>query len=245
MLDAHRRARRGQRALRASSPSPTARLAHDAHQQPHRHRRRSRAAAPRAWLDGRWCSRTTSSGACCRLGRARPGADSDAQPPSCHDSAGSSAARRSLLPRLRHARAASRFTEMEYAIPREHAAEAVRAVRAVVEDARLRRAGSRSRCGSSPPDDAFLSPAGGRETCYIAVAHVRGAWSGSRTSAPSRRSWSASAAGRTGASGTSRPPRRCAPRYPRLGPLRGGARSGSIPKGRFTNDYVERVLGRP
>lgn len=61
-----------------------------------------------------------------------------------------------------------RFTEMEYAIPRERAAETLRAVLALVEERRL----------SVPmpiemrfvaPDDAFLSPAAGRETCYLAV----------------------------------------------------------------------------
>ncbi len=63
-----------------------------------------------------------------------------------------------------------RFTEMEYAIPREHAAEAIRAVRAMIQARRL---------PISFPievrfvagDDALLSPAHGRETCYIAV-HV-------------------------------------------------------------------------
>ena len=61
-----------------------------------------------------------------------------------------------------------RFTEMEYAIPRAHAADAVRAVRKLVE-----------RKGFHVPfplevrfvaaDDAFLSPANGRDTCYVAV----------------------------------------------------------------------------
>jgi L-gulono-1,4-lactone dehydrogenase len=63
-----------------------------------------------------------------------------------------------------------RFTEMEYAIPRAHAAQAIRAVRAGLRARRL---------GISFPievrfvaaDDALLSPAHGRDTCYIAV-HV-------------------------------------------------------------------------
>lgn len=63
-----------------------------------------------------------------------------------------------------------RFTEMEYAIPRAHAREAIEAARALVPDR-----------GFAVPfplelrfvagDDAFLSPAGGRDTCYIA-AHM-------------------------------------------------------------------------
>ena len=66
-----------------------------------------------------------------------------------------------------------RFTEMEYAIPRDRAAEAIQAVREV--------AASDSFDVSFPievrfvaPDDALLSPAVGRETCYIAVHAYRG-----------------------------------------------------------------------
>ena len=63
-----------------------------------------------------------------------------------------------------------RFTEMEYAIPRAHAAEAIRAVRRAIEVHRF--------AVSFPievrfvaGDDALLSPAHQRDTCYIAV-HV-------------------------------------------------------------------------
>lgn len=63
-----------------------------------------------------------------------------------------------------------RFTEMEYAIPREHGREALERVRALVVDG--------GHAVSFPfevrfvaGDDAFLSPAGGRDTCYIA-SHV-------------------------------------------------------------------------
>jgi FAD-linked oxidoreductase len=66
-----------------------------------------------------------------------------------------------------------RFTEMEYAIPREHAVAAIKAVRAAIH--------SRELPVSFPievrfvaPDDALLSPAGGRETCYIAVHMFEG-----------------------------------------------------------------------
>ncbi|WP_280403553.1 D-arabinono-1,4-lactone oxidase [Nocardia brasiliensis] len=64
-----------------------------------------------------------------------------------------------------------RFTEMEYAIPRAHSAAAIREIKAL------------STKFETPmpievrwvaPDDAFLSPAGGRETCYIAVHQYRG-----------------------------------------------------------------------
>ena len=66
-----------------------------------------------------------------------------------------------------------RFTEMEYALPRERTVDAVRAVLEVASrpdfavpfpiEVRF-----------VAPDDAFLSPAGGRETCYIAVHMYRG-----------------------------------------------------------------------
>ncbi|MFE3443538.1 D-arabinono-1,4-lactone oxidase [Nocardia sp. NPDC059180] len=64
-----------------------------------------------------------------------------------------------------------RFTEMEYAIPREHSVDAIRAIKDV------------STRFDTPmpievrwvaPDDAFLSPAGGRDTCYIAVHMYQG-----------------------------------------------------------------------
>ena len=66
-----------------------------------------------------------------------------------------------------------RFTEMEYALPRARAAEAVRAVLEVA-----RRPGFAVPMPIEvrfvAPDDAFLSPAGGRETAYIAVHMYRG-----------------------------------------------------------------------
>lgn len=62
------------------------------------------------------------------------------------------------------------FTEMEYAIPRAHAAAAVRAVRDVVHARRLP-INFPIEVRFVAGDDALLSPAHGRDTCYIAV-HV-------------------------------------------------------------------------
>jgi L-gulonolactone oxidase len=64
-----------------------------------------------------------------------------------------------------------RFTEMEYAVPRAHSADAIREIKEVA-----------TRFDTPmpievrwvAPDDAFLSPAGGRDTCYIAVHQYRG-----------------------------------------------------------------------
>jgi L-gulonolactone oxidase len=68
---------------------------------------------------------------------------------------------------------AVRFTEMEYAIPRENARDAVERVLGLVErwglpilfplEVRF-----------SAPDDAFLSTAVGRDTCYVAVHQYTG-----------------------------------------------------------------------
>lgn len=60
-----------------------------------------------------------------------------------------------------------RFTEMEYAIPRDHGVEALRRVRALVPE-RGFDVNFPFEVRFVAPDDAFLSPAGGRATCYIA-----------------------------------------------------------------------------
>lgn len=61
-----------------------------------------------------------------------------------------------------------RFTEMEYAIPRAHAREAVERVLALIEQRRLPILFPLE-VRFAAPDDAFLSTAYGRDTCYIAV----------------------------------------------------------------------------
>ncbi|MFE2960452.1 D-arabinono-1,4-lactone oxidase [Nocardia tengchongensis] len=60
------------------------------------------------------------------------------------------------------------ITEMEYAIPREHAADAVRQVLALAEQPRFD-VPVPIEVRFVAPDDAFLSPAGNRASCYIAV----------------------------------------------------------------------------
>ena len=61
-----------------------------------------------------------------------------------------------------------RFTEMEYGIPREHAAEALERVLAMIERRRLP-IGFPIECRVVAPDDALLSTACERATAYIAV----------------------------------------------------------------------------
>ncbi|HEV7846375.1 MAG TPA: D-arabinono-1,4-lactone oxidase [Thermoleophilaceae bacterium] len=61
-----------------------------------------------------------------------------------------------------------RFTEMEYAIPREHAAEALERVLALIERRRLP-VGFPIELRTAAADDALLSTAHGRPTAYVAV----------------------------------------------------------------------------
>ena len=66
-----------------------------------------------------------------------------------------------------------RFTEMEYAIPREHTVEALERVLALVERRRLP-VGFPVEVRVTAPDDALLSTAHDRPTGYIAVHQYRG-----------------------------------------------------------------------
>jgi FAD-linked oxidoreductase len=66
-----------------------------------------------------------------------------------------------------------RFTEMEYAIPRERAAEALERVLDLIERRRVR-VGFPIELRVVAPDDALLSTAEGRRTGYIAVHQYRG-----------------------------------------------------------------------
>jgi len=132
------------------------------------------------------------------------------------------------------------FTEMEYAIPGAAAAEAVRRVLDLVE---------RRRLGVSFPievrftagDDAFLSTAHARETCYIAVHQYRGMEFetyfrsveeimneyGGRPHWGKRHYQSAAT---------------LAERYPQWDRFH-ATRARLDPGGLFRNDYVDRVLG--
>ena len=66
-----------------------------------------------------------------------------------------------------------RFNEQEYAIPREHARDAVERSLAVIERRRLP-VGFPLEVRFAAADDALLSTAHGRETCYVAVHQYRG-----------------------------------------------------------------------
>jgi L-gulonolactone oxidase len=133
-----------------------------------------------------------------------------------------------------------RFTEMEYAIPRRHAAEAIPRVMALAESPEL---------DVSFPievrfvvaDDAPLSTAEGRDTCYIAVHMFNGMpWEpyfrgveeimdgyGGRPHWGKRHFQNAET---------------LAERYPKWEEF-GRVRARLDPAGRFRNDYIDRVLG--
>ena len=131
-----------------------------------------------------------------------------------------------------------RFDEMEYAIPREHAADAVRGAREILErhpvnfPVELRFVAA---------DDALLSPAHGRDTAYVAV-HV---FQGMDGEAPFRE------VERLMAGWGGRPhwgkrsflaARELKTRYPRWEDF-AAARAELDPAGRFENPWARRVLG--
>jgi L-gulonolactone oxidase len=133
-----------------------------------------------------------------------------------------------------------RFTEMEYALPREHTAEAVRRVLALIP-ARGFHVPFPIEVRLVAPDDAYLSPAHGRPTGYVAVHMFRGmAWEpyfraveaimdeyGGRPHWGKRHFQTAQT---------------LRPRYPQWDRFQ-AVRARLDPGGRFANAHTERVLG--
>ena len=131
-----------------------------------------------------------------------------------------------------------RFEEMEYAVPRAHAADAVRAARAILArhpvsfPIELRFAAA---------DDALLSPAHARDSAYVAV-HV---FKGMAFEAPFREVEDAmSAFGGRPAWGKRSylSAAELAPRYPRWDDFQ-AIRAELDPEGRFANAWLRHVLG--
>jgi L-gulono-1,4-lactone dehydrogenase len=134
-----------------------------------------------------------------------------------------------------------RFTEMEYAIPRAAGAEAVRRVFDLVERRRLP-VGFPIEVRFVAADDALLSPAHERETCYVAVhmfegmdfeSYFRGVEQimdeyGGRPHWGKRHYQTAAT---------------LEPRYPGWNRFR-AFRARLDPAGLFSNAYVDRVLGQ-
>jgi L-gulono-1,4-lactone dehydrogenase len=133
-----------------------------------------------------------------------------------------------------------RFTEMEYAVPRRHGAEAVRRVLALLAASRFP-VGFPIEFRLVAPDDAFLSTAHERETAYIAVHQYKGApWE------PYFRAVEAimdSYDGRTHwGKRHFQTAETLASRYPRWRDFQ-RVRRRLDPDGRFSNAYTDRVLG--
>jgi FAD-linked oxidoreductase len=133
-----------------------------------------------------------------------------------------------------------RFTEMEYAIPRRHAAEAAGRVLDAAERAQPP-VGFPIEVRFVAADDSWLSPAHDRDTTYIAVHQFEGmAWEGYFRSVEEimlehggRPHWGKRHF-QTAAT--------LAERYPRWQDFR-ALRARLDPDGRFRNDYLDRVLG--
>jgi L-gulonolactone oxidase len=133
-----------------------------------------------------------------------------------------------------------RFNEMEYGIPREHAREAVERALGVIERRRLPIAFPLE-VRFAAADDALLSTAHGRETCYVAVHQYRGmefetafrAIESIMDGYGGRPHWGKRHY-QTAAT--------LAPRYPGWARFQ-AVRARLDPEGVFTNDYTRRVLG--
>ena len=133
-----------------------------------------------------------------------------------------------------------RFTEMEYAIPRERASEALERVLALIERRRLP-IGFPIELRVTAADDALLSTAHERATAYIAVHQYRGmefetyfrAVEAIMDEYAGRPHWGKRHY-QTAAT--------LAPRYPKWGRF-AAERRRYDPEGRFENDYLRRVLG--
>jgi L-gulonolactone oxidase len=134
-----------------------------------------------------------------------------------------------------------RFTEMEYAVPRERVGEAVQAVRELIERERLA-VPFPCECRVVAPDDAFLSTAHGRETGYVAVHMFRGMeWE------PYFRAVEELMDGLGGRPHWGKRHFQTAetlrPRYPEWDRFQ-AVRARLDPEGRFANAYTDRALGR-
>jgi L-gulonolactone oxidase len=134
-----------------------------------------------------------------------------------------------------------RFTEMEYALPRERIVEAVRGVRELIERHRFA-VPFPVEVRFVAPDDAFLSTAHGRETAYVAVHMFRGMeWE------PYFRAVEELMDGLEGRPHWGKRHFQTADslrgRYPEWDRFQ-AVRARLDPEGRFANAYVDRVLGR-
>ncbi|MFB7916169.1 D-arabinono-1,4-lactone oxidase [Streptomyces sp. NPDC056061] len=133
-----------------------------------------------------------------------------------------------------------RFVEMEYAVPREAAVEALREVRAMVDRSPLR-VSFPVEVRTAPADDIALSTASGRESAYIAVHMYRGTPYQAYFTAVERIMTAHAGRPHWGKINT-RDAGYLAEVYPRFGEFT-AVRDRLDPDRLFGNDYLRRVLG--
>ena len=140
-------------------------------------KRNNRVAGParpksrfRSWLDDRVMANTVY-GAICRIGRAR-----ETWIPPLARVVGAALSRAEYSDRSDRVFTSPRlvrFAEMEYAVPRESAREAIEGVRAIIDD-RGYRVSFPIEVRFVAADDITLSPSHARSTCYLAVHMFEG-----------------------------------------------------------------------
>jgi FAD-linked oxidoreductase len=196
-------------------------------------------SAARTWVEDHFVKNHLYH-AICRAGRARPSLI-----PRLNGLVGRLASSSRRLDRSYRIFATPRtvpFVEMEFAIPRARAAEAVTAVRAAVERERYP-VSFPLEVRFAAPDDAYLSPAFGRETCFVTVHIFRGLpWKpyfedvqNIMLGLGGRPHWGKA---------HFLDARELRPAYAEWDRF-ADVRARLDPGGRFTNDYVRRVLGAP
>ncbi|MFE6665069.1 D-arabinono-1,4-lactone oxidase [Streptomyces sp. NPDC057697] len=133
-----------------------------------------------------------------------------------------------------------RFVEMEYALPREAAVEALREVKAMVDRSPLR-ISFPVEVRTAPADDIALSTASGRESAYIAVHLYKGTPYQAYFTAVERIMTAHAGRPHWGKVNT-RDAEYLAGVYPRFGEFT-AVRDRLDPDRLFGNDYLRRVLG--
>ncbi|MCX5203646.1 FAD-binding protein [Streptomyces sp. NBC_00237] len=133
-----------------------------------------------------------------------------------------------------------RFVEMEYALPREAAVEALREVRSMVERSPLK-ISFPVEVRTAPADDIALSTASGRDTAYIAVHMYKGTPYQGYFTAVERIMTAHGGRPHWGKMHT-RDAAYLAEAYPRFGEFT-ALRDRLDPDRLFGNDYLRRVLG--
>ncbi|WP_093611228.1 D-arabinono-1,4-lactone oxidase [Streptomyces indicus] len=133
-----------------------------------------------------------------------------------------------------------RFVEMEYALPREAAVEALRELRAMVDRSKLR-ISFPVEVRTAPADDITLSTASGRESAYIAVHMYKGTPYQAYFTAAERIFTAHGGRPHWGKVHT-RDAEYFASVYPRFGEFT-ALRDRLDPERVFGNDYLRRVLG--